>query len=293
MEIAGKAAVVTGGGSGIGRGISLALAEAGADVVIADVETGRAEAVAEEIRALGRRAAVFKCNVTNQAEVEALADFAWKEMGHIELAFNNAGIFVGGPAEDCSVKDLLWTYSVNTFGVWYGSVAFARRFLAQGVQGWICNTGSESSIGVASIGTAIYCGSKHAVLGMTDTLRSEYAGKIGFSVLCPGMVKTELWNAGRNRPKEFGGEFRGDAVTEKAISYGLSPERVGRHVVASVKNEEFYIFTHPHVRDVAEQRWKEIAASMDRQWPEGAGPEHYSTIDVQKKVIEEAGSHSS
>lgn len=287
MEIKDKVAVVTGGGSGIGRGIALALAAEGADLVIADIDTAAAETVAAQIRSGGRRAAVFKCDVTDEASVEALADFAWNEMGHVELAFNNAGIVALGAAVSTSSKDLLWSFEVNTYGVWYGSVAFARRFLDKGVKGWICNTGSESSIGVASVGTAIYCGSKHAVLGITDTLRMEYAGRIGFSVLCPGMVRTNLWDAGRSRPEDRGGKIKGDPVAEKAIQYGLDPEQVGRHVVSCIKKEEFYIFTHPHVKDVAIERSKEIVSAMDRQWPNGAGPEHFTTLDVQKKIMEE------
>lgn len=286
MEINQKAAVVTGGGSGIGRGIALALAAAGADVVIADIDMAAAEKVAEEVRARGRRAAVFKCDVTNEASVEMLADFAWQEMGSIHLVFNNAGIVALGAAVDCTTKDLQWSFDVNVYGVWYGSVAFARRFLAAGINGWICNTGSESSIGVASIGTAIYCGSKHAVLGITDTLRHEYEGKIGFSVLCPGMVRTSLWDAARARPEKFGGPVKGDPMAEKAIKFGLDPEEVGQHVVKCVAGGEFYIFTHPHVKDVAIERAKEISEAMDRQWPEGAGPQHFTTLDVQKKLME-------
>jgi len=287
MEIQNKVAVVTGGGSGIGRGITLALAGAGADVVVADIDLANAERVVKEVEALGRRAVAFACDVTSEAAVEALADFAWEYMGHVELVFNNAGIVALGRAVDTTTKDLQWSFDVNTFGVWYGSVAFARRFLHKGIKGWICNTGSESSIGVASIGTAIYCGSKHAVLGITDTLRSEYQGQIGFSVLCPGMVRTNLWDAGRHRPEKFGGQFKGDPVAEKAIQYGLDPAEVGRHVVGCVRNEEFYIFTHPHVKEVAVQRAQEIVEAMDRQWPQGAGPQHFSTLDVQKKIMEE------
>jgi len=286
VEIAGKVAVITGGRSGIGRGIGLALAAAGADLVIADINLKNAEAVVQEIEALGRRATAFKCDVTSEANVEALADFAWAEMGRVDLVFNNAGVVASGMAVDSSAKDLLWTYSVNAFGVWYGTVAFTRRFIQRGVAGWICNTASENGIGAASVGTAIYTSAKHAVLGMTDAFRMEYQGKVGYSVLCPGIVKTNIWDAGRNRPAEFGGEFPGNPINEKAINFGMSAERVGEHVVKSVEKEEFYIFTHPHVRDIAEQRWKEIAAAMDRQWPEGPGQDQLNTLDVQKKLMQ-------
>ena len=287
MEIVNGIAVVTGGGSGIGRGIALALAKDGADVIVADIDLPAARAVAKQVEELGRRAAAFATDVTREESVEALADFAGERMGHVNMVFNNAGIVALAPAVEASSKDLFWSFNVNVYGVWYGSVAFARRFLKAGIQGWICNTGSESSIGVASVNTAIYCGSKHAVLGMTDTLRSEYAGKIGFSVLCPGMVRTNLWDAGRQRPEELGGRFKGDPIAHKAIQYGLDPEMVGRHVVNCVRAGEFYIFTHPHVKDVAVERSREIVAAMDRQWPDGPGPQHFTTLDVQTKLMEE------
>ncbi len=286
MEFNDKVAVITGGGSGIGRGIGLALASAGADVVIADISLKDAQGVVTEIEALGSRASAFRCDVANEADVEALADFAWAEMGHVELVFNNAGVVVSGMAIDSSAKDLQWTYNVDAFGVWYGTVAFTRRFIERGVNGWICNTASENGIGVASIGTAIYTSAKHAVLGMTDAFRVEYAGRVGYSVLCPGIVRTNIWDAGRNRPAEFGGEFSGNLLNAKAIDFGMSAERVGEHVVESIEKGEFYIFTHPHVRDIAEKRWQEIAAAMDRQWPAGAGEDQLTTLDVQRKLIE-------
>lgn len=289
MEILGKGAVVTGGASGIGRGIVLALAAAGANVIVADIDVGRAEEVAKEVEALGRRAAFFKCDVSKEASLVDLADFAWSTLGSIELLFNNAGVVVVGPAISGSVHDLNWTLNVNVFGVWNGSVVFARRFLERGVQGWICNTGSENSLGAASIGTAIYTGTKHAILGLTDSLRSELKGKIGFSIVCPGIVSTSLWNSGRHRPEDLGGEFNGDPLSEKAMSYGIDPERVGQHIVQCVKNEEFYIFTHRHVRDIAEARWNEVAAAMDRQWPADAESQGPTTIEIQKKIMEEFG----
>jgi NAD(P)-dependent dehydrogenase (short-subunit alcohol dehydrogenase family) len=288
LDIIGKAAVVTGGGSGIGRGICRALAQAGADVVVADIDFSRAQEVAADLAKTGRRAVAFASDVSSEASIESLADFAWAEMGRVDMVFNNAGVVSVGLAVDAAAKDLHWTYSVNVFGAWHGSVIFARRFLAQGGPAWICNTGSENSIGVASIGTGIYTSSKHAVLGMTDMLRHELAGKIGVSIVCPGIVKTDIWNAGRTRPAEFGGAFSGDRLSERATGFGLDPDAVGRHIVECVHREEFYIFTHRHVREVAEQRFAEIAAAMDRQWPEGGGDQPLSTVEIQTRVMAEA-----
>lgn len=292
MEIKNKAAVVTGAGSGIGRGIALALAQSGADVVVVDIDLQAAEKVAGEITALGRQSRALRCDVSDPAAVEQLADIAFREFPHLELVFNNAGVVATGMSLDMSIRDLQWTFNVNVFGVWYGSTAFARRFIERKVKGWICNTCSENGLGQASIGTAIYTGAKHAVLGLTDALRSEYGDRLGFSVICPGIVKTGMWNAGRNRPEEFGGKFEGNPVNEKAMGYGLSPEDAGRRIVAAIGNEEFFIFTHSHVLAAAEQRWNEMSEAMQRQLP-ALGSESLSTIEIQQKVMAEFAGASS
>ncbi|MDB5985180.1 MAG: short chain dehydrogenase family protein [Nevskia sp.] len=286
MEVKNKAAVVTGAGSGIGRGISLALAKAGADVMVVDIDLASAQKVADEVRALGRKAHAARCDVADPAAVEQLADAAFLQFPNLALVFNNAGVVATGMALDMTEKDLQWTFGVNVFGVWHGSTAFARRFIERQVKAWICNTCSENGLGQASIGTAIYTAAKHAVLGMTDALRSEYGDRLGFSVICPGIVKTGMWNAGRNRPEKFGGQFEGNPINQKAMNYGISPEDAGRHIVDAVCQEEFYIFTHAHVAAIAEKRWQEIDAAMRRQQSQiDAGS--YSTIEIQSKVMAE------
>lgn len=286
MEIQNKAAVVTGAGSGIGRGIALALAEGGADVVVVDIDLKAAQKVAEEVAALGRKALALRCDVSDPAAIEQLADMAFQKFPRLELVFNNAGVVATGMGLDMTTKDLQWTFNVNVFGVWYGSTSFARRFIERKVKGWICNTCSENGLGQASIGTAIYTGAKHAVLGLTDALRSEYGEQLGFSVICPGIVRTGMWNAGRNRPEEFGGKFEGNPVNEKAMGYGLSPEDAGRRIVAAIGKGEFFIFTHSHVLAAAEQRWNEMSDAMKRQAP-ALGSDSYSTIEIQQKVMAE------
>src|ERR1700737_2711696 len=97
MDITGKGAVVTGAGSGIGRGIALALAKGGAlGVIVADVQSERAEAVTAEVRALGARSAGFQCDVSRADSVEALADFAFETLGHVDILCNNAGVVTPG-----------------------------------------------------------------------------------------------------------------------------------------------------------------------------------------------------
>lgn len=287
MEFERKAAVVTGAAGGIGRGIALAIARAGADVVVADIDEAGARDVALEVQSLGRKAEAFAYNAAEPGASETLADFAFRVFPHVALLFNNAGVIVAGPALNTTPRDLQWTFAVNTYGVWNGSLAFVRRFIEAGVKGWICNTSSENGIAAASIGTAAYTASKHATLGMTEAFRDEFRDQVGFSVVCPGIVKTGMWDAGRNRPEEFGGKFEGNPLNAKAMSYGMDAEKAGELIVNAVRKEEFFVFTHHHVRDVAEQRWKDIESAIDRQFTGATGEPALSTKAIQSRVIRE------
>jgi meso-butanediol dehydrogenase / (S,S)-butanediol dehydrogenase / diacetyl reductase len=279
MQINNTGAVVTGGGSGIGRGIALALARAGASgVVIADVQVDRAESVAGEIRALGVEARAFRCDVSSADSVEELARFSWNSLGHVEILCNNAGVVTTGPGFDTTEQDLQWQFSVNVFGVFHGCKSFGRRFLEADRRAWICNTASHHAVGTPSVGLPTYVATKHAVLGFTDAFRLEYGRKIGFSILCPGIVNTNAWDAGRNRPEVYGGPTHGNPQNLAALqNYGLSPEFVGDLVARGISNEEFYIWTHPFTLELIDKRYEESRSSIQRQWPNGPLPEHKRT----------------
>jgi NAD(P)-dependent dehydrogenase (short-subunit alcohol dehydrogenase family) len=279
MDIRKTGAVVTGGGSGIGRGIALALAKAGASgVVVADVQLDRAESVAGEIRALGVEARGFRCDVSSADSVEELARVSWNSLGHVEILCNNAGVVTTGPGFDTTEQDVKWQFSVNVFGVFYGCKSFGRRFLESGRRAWICNTASHHAVGTPSVGLPTYVATKHAVLGFTDAFRLEYGHKIGFSILCPGIVNTNAWDAGRNRPDVYGGPTQGNPQNLAALqTYGLSPEFVGHLVVRGIRNEEFYIWTHPFTLELIDKRYEESRRSIQRQWPDGPLPEHKRT----------------
>jgi NAD(P)-dependent dehydrogenase (short-subunit alcohol dehydrogenase family) len=254
MDITGKGAVVTGAGSGIGRGIALALAKAGAlGVIVADVQSDRAEAVAAEVRALGARSAAFRCDVSRADSVEALAQFAWKTLDRVDILCNNAGVVTTGPGFETSEQDLRWQFEVNVFGVFFGCRIFGQRFLKNPERTWICNTGSHHSVGTPSVGLPTYVATKHAVLGFTDAFRLEYGSRIGFSILCPGIVNTNAWDATRNRPDALGGPAGGNPQNQAALqNYGLPPEFVGQLVADGIRNEEFFIWTHPFSLELLE-----------------------------------------
>jgi NAD(P)-dependent dehydrogenase (short-subunit alcohol dehydrogenase family) len=271
MEIRGTRAVITGGGNGIGRGIALALAEDGAaKIVIADINPTDGERTAEELRAKGVDAAYRKVNVASLEEIEGLADFAWERMGGVDLVFNNAGASRLARAFDISDQDIAWLIQVNIMGVVNGSRVFGRRMLEQGTRGWITNTASQAGILGRTPFLATYTGTKHFVVGWTDALRADYGDRLGFSVICPGLVASNMWQIGKARPEEFGGPFTDDpAAKDYMKERGIPPEDAGRSVVDGVKAESLFIWTHPSLA-LCEDRFHDQEESSIRQWGDGA-----------------------
>ncbi len=269
-DLKDKVAVVTGGASGIGLGIGRALAVEGAHVVVADVEEVPAKAAAEELSAAGVRSLAVQCDVSNRASVEALADRAWREFGRVDVLCNNAGVGVFSPVVDTPVKDLEWVFSVNILGVWNGCSVFVPRFRKGGGPAHILNTGSEHSLGIPFPGMGIYTATKHAVLALSDVMRRELESDgIGVSILCPGAVRTEIWNAGRNRQDQFGGPQQSPEEFRSALASGMDPDEVGRLAVEGIRRGDFFILSHPQVRGIVEARYKELLAAFDAQAPRG------------------------
>ena len=268
-DLKDKVAVVTGGGNGIGRGIARALATEGAHVVIADIELQRAEEAAKELTALGVRTLSVHCDVSERASVEALADRAYREFARVDVLCNNAGVGVAGPLAEAATSDLEWVFRVNVFGVWNGCSVFVPRFRSQGGGAHILNTGSEHSVGIPFPGMGIYTASKHAVLALSDVLRRELeADGIGVSILCPGVVRTDIWNSARNRPEHLGGAEQAPEALQNLLSSGMDPDEVGRIAVGAIRRGDFYVMTHPHVREIAESRHREVLAAFDGLAPE-------------------------
>jgi NAD(P)-dependent dehydrogenase (short-subunit alcohol dehydrogenase family) len=265
MELRGKTAVVTGGANGIGEGIVLALAEAGASSVVADLEVERAEEVAARARRHGVDAVAAAVDVADFASVDALAAAAYERFGAVHVLCNNAGVGAMSPLDALAPGDWEWVLSVNLGGVFNGVRAFVPRMRAQGGGAHIVNTASEHGLGVPFAGMGVYTASKHAVVGLSDVMRHDYAAEgIGVSVLCPGWVNTTIWNCARNRPGRFGGPVETPAEVGRLWEErGMDPLEVGRATVAAVARGDFWILTHPEVRGVAETRCREVAAAFD------------------------------
>ncbi len=269
-ELDGRIALVTGGGSGIGRGIAVALAGAGTRVVVADIERDAAEAVAAEIAASGGEASTERLDVTDPAAVEALAGRCDERYGGIDVLCNNAGVLGPTPLGPESLDNWRWTLDVNVLGVVHVINAFVPRMRARvsasGGEAHVVNTASIGGL-IAGYGWEIsaYIASKFAVVSMSRNLRGELAGSgIGVSVLCPGGVETRIWEAGRNRPAEYGGPEAYEWPDRIARSRPIDPLLAGRHVLRAIREDEFYVITHTEGRAVIEADAREVLDAFDR-----------------------------
>ena len=267
-QLAGRGAVVTGGGGGVGRSIALALAGAGMDVVLADVELEAAERVRDEVRALGRRAIAVRTDVSQLAEVEALADASHDAFGDIAVLVNNAGV-TWRPYRaswDASVDDFAWIMSVNFWGVLHGHRAFVPRMRDSPLPAHIVNTSSVATL-KPTPGHAAYTASKAAIDGFSLATRAEYeaAGSdIGVTVLYPGPVRTGFAGSERLRPASQRADARGVVPWQRYTdgepllagaesAQAIDPAAIGPLVVDAIVHDRPYVVTHPLPDHVAER----------------------------------------
>jgi meso-butanediol dehydrogenase/(S,S)-butanediol dehydrogenase/diacetyl reductase len=193
MSIKGKVALVTGAGQGIGRAIALRLANDGADIAIVDVKQNKMNAVAEEVRKIGRKATTFQADVTKREDVYAAVDHAEKELGGFDIIVNNAGISQTQPLADVTPEEVDRILKVNVEGVLWGIQAASKKFKARKQKGKIINASSIAGHdGFAMLG--IYSATKFAVRALTQAAAKELASDgITVNAYCPGIVGTDMW----------------------------------------------------------------------------------------------------
>lgn len=252
-----RVAVVTGGGSGIGAALARAFAREGARIVLADVDRIGMDAVAGDIERAGGEALSVPTDVTKLGEVEALADRAFERFGAVHIVCNNAGVGVFGSLDSATIKDWRWVLEVNLWGVIHGVHVFLPRLQAQKDEGHIVNTASMA--GMAGMpGLGIYCTSKFAVVGLTESLARELKGThLGASVLCPMIVNTQINASDRNRPDELRNESSAPApAVTSGVSYQrvIEPSEVADRVLEAVRGNELYVLTHGESRGLLQRR---------------------------------------
>jgi NAD(P)-dependent dehydrogenase (short-subunit alcohol dehydrogenase family) len=273
-DLAGKVAVVTGGGSGIGRGISLGLAAEDMTVAVADVRAEGAEAVAAEIVSRGGRGFAVQADVTSVESLASAAKNIAAEAGSVNLLCANAGVLARiASLDDHTIEDWEYTLSVNVLGVVKTVKAFLPLLRSSAPDAHIVNTASLGGL-MSTEGFPIgaYIASKYACVGYSEMLRAELANEgIGVSVLCPGVVASDLMNTStQNRPEGFGeqGESTfslggGTSDATPPVINAMPAEEVGPIVVNAVRENRLHVLTHPESRPTVEARFRTIFDDYD------------------------------
>jgi len=266
-DLKGKVAVITGAASGIGFGLAERAAREGMRVVLADVETGALRDAEGRLRATGCEAISVVTDVANRESVEALRDRTQQAFGGVHLLCNNAGVSAAGMTWELTHDDWTWVLGVNLWGVINGIRAFVPGMIAGNEEGHVVNTASMAGL-LAGPGMSAYNATKHAVVTNSESMYLEQVStgaRVRTSVLCPGFVSTRIMDCERNRPAQLSDaaqferrpEFEaiGDAV-RRSVASGMPPAEVAEQVFTAVREERFWVLTHPNFGPLVTERFK-------------------------------------
>jgi NAD(P)-dependent dehydrogenase (short-subunit alcohol dehydrogenase family) len=252
-----RVAVVTGAASGLGRELALRFAREGMKVALADVDEAALARTEAEIKATGAATIAVRCDVSSGADVEGLAARTLEAFGAAHVVCNNAGIAPLGVVWENTVADWQWTLGVNVWGVIHGVRVFTPILLAQGDEGHVVNTASVAGL-IAPPGMGMYNVSKHAVVALSETLHHDLAArgaKVKCSVVCPAYFPSGISESERTRPAALREERTKtdedrarEAGMRKAVRSGrLSAADIAERVFEAVRDERFYVLTHPRI----------------------------------------------
>jgi NAD(P)-dependent dehydrogenase (short-subunit alcohol dehydrogenase family) len=274
----GRAAVITGGASGIGFACAQEFTRRGARVVLADIDQSALDQAVEQLRSGGAEAHGVTCDVTKLDSVERLADEAFRLLGGVNLVFNNAGIAYAGPISDVTHGDWRWVIDVDLWGPIHGVEAFLPRLIEQGGDRHIMFTSSFAGM-VGNAGLGPYSVAKFGVVALAEGLARELKGAgIGVSVLCPMIVDTPLIaNSERIRSGDYGTRSEQTQETVQDLQTAttttddsvLKVEDVARLTADAVVANRLYILPHRASRDSIRRRFERIDRTYDEQAAEG------------------------
>jgi len=273
MDISGKTAIVTGAASGIGLGIATALAEAGANVVMADIQKAAVEEAAHGLSGTNKQVMPVRIDVTQEQSVlDALAE-AEQKFGKLHIACNNAGVPMHGTRLiDVPQGDWEFVMGVNIWGIIHGIRHFVPAILRHGEEGHVVNTASVAGFqNRRGTDQAPYSMSKYAALSLSEALDHELEGtNVGVSVLCPGPINTNIARGARNRPDHMGGpQIRASdeaVLAERLATIGLDPKQVGDRLAAALRTESFCAFVGAVPADVIRARHRRIEDALNSPW---------------------------
>jgi len=268
----GKVAVLTGAGSGFGLECAKIGAQLGMKLVLVDVQKDALDAAQAQMQALGAEVMARLVDVSNEGQMQALANDVQQKFGAPHFVFNNAGVGAGGLVWENTVADWEWLLGVNLWGVVHGVRLFTPMMLEAAskdpnFQGHIVNTASMAGL-LTPPNMGIYNVTKHAVVALTETLYQDLklvSDQISASVLCPYFVPTGISQSHRNRPSQLKADkptksqLIGQAMSDKAVGSGkVSAADVAKMVFDAISNDHFYIYSHPKALGNVQHRMEAI-----------------------------------
>jgi NAD(P)-dependent dehydrogenase (short-subunit alcohol dehydrogenase family) len=279
-DVEDKVAVVTGAASGIGRGMAESFVAAGMKVVLSDIESAALDETTRALRGAGADVHAVRTDVSSQEEVDALAQETLRKYGAVHVLCNNAGVGARegderGPGSWRSpLSEWHWVVGVNLMGVVHGIRSFLPIMIEQNSEAHVVNTASLAGLVSGTTGTS-YTTTKFAVVGLSENLSVELQTlglKPKVSVLCPGPVDTNVLSAQRNRPARFATPSAPPPTAAERVlrewfaeqlKKGLSPRTVGDQVLEAIREERFYVLTHPEHNGMVDLRVKNLLSGRN------------------------------
>ena len=278
QEVTGRTAFITGGASGLGLAMAHSFCAAGMRVAIADIEQAALDKAEAELRPSNAQVLALQLDVTDRQALAEAADRTEQAIGKVHVVCNNAGVAVAGPVDQMAYSDWDWLLGVNLQGVVNGVQTFTERMKSHGEGGHFVNTASIAGL-LPFPGLSVYNTTKYAVLGLSEAMRTDLAAHgIGVSVLCPGLVNTNIFDSDRNRPaalqsdagpvspsmaNELPDDERSQRIQE-LLQNAIEPSVVGDMVLRAIQQDEPYIFTHPEFEDLVAARHQGMLGAFER-----------------------------
>jgi NAD(P)-dependent dehydrogenase (short-subunit alcohol dehydrogenase family) len=296
----GKTAVLTGAGSGFGLESARIAAHNGMNVVLVDVQKDALDAAKTELEATGTQVMARLVDVSNAAQMQALANDVQQQFGAPHFVFNNAGVASGGLLWENTEADWQWVLGVNVWGVIHGVRLFTPMMLDaakkdSSYQGHIVNTASMAGL-LTPPNMGVYNVSKHAVVALTETLYQDLklvTDQISASVLCPYFVPTGISQSHRNRPstlkadKPTQSQLIGQAMSDKAVSSGkVTAAEVAQLVFDAMAHDQFYIYSHPQALGNVQSRMEAIVQQHNPADPFEARPDVGEKLRAQLRGLD-------
>jgi len=271
-DVRGKVAFITGGSSGIGLGLGKVLSAAGMKVVFTYLNEKHRDSALAQFPGGNPGVHAIRLNTTDREGMVRAADEAERVFGNVHLLVNNAGVGLPALLSKVSWEDWDWGMDVNVNGVFNGVRTFLPRMQKHGEGGHIMVTSSAAGLVAGALG--LYVTTKFAVVGMFEALRVELAGtNIGVSIFCPGLVRTQIFDAERNRPESHARKaapptpppLSHDGPPVDLMGPAMDPIEAAEYVLAGIRHNDLYIFSHPEFKPMAAERSALLLDSFSRK----------------------------